>query len=230
MKGLRLLIMGVAVFWGCSLFGQAKLSMQITGFPAHINVDSNGPAINTFIQITNNGDKAFTGVVSLAYTVNNTFYTGDDQGPLSFPHTTLSLPVDSSVQKALTIYTNQPAFQTIGTSVVVIWPLSLSALTYDSISYSVQIDSNLTSGFGPLAETKVSVFVNQQQLFIQTAGVNYFRHVQIYNLQGQLLVDQNLSSSTALNIGKYSAECYLVELTFIDNSQKVYKVINSGSK
>jgi hypothetical protein len=228
MKGLRLILLGLVMFIACHVNGQAKLGIQLSNL-----VVSQDSAKSISFNIVNYGNSQFQGVVSLLYTVNGGAVTQSnisDTSLFQFESGILTIsPNGGSAQETVQVYTT-PQNINIGTSVVVIWPISQSALTYDSTTTSVQVTPVLTSGLKSFADIKTDVFINQQQLFIQTTAENYLKHLRVYNLQGQLLIDQNLASSSALNMDKYSTGCYLVELTFIDNSQKVYKVVNNGVK
>ena len=228
MKRLRLVLLGTVLFVACHVSGQAKLGIQFSNFPTHITIDS---VTNVTAIITNYGDAAFNGTVSLSYSINGGTTQSSSDTPALFSFDTLTpfvLDPGGSQSRMVQVDPTQQNI-TSGTSVVVIWPFSILA-NADTTTTTLQVTPALSSGLKSLADVRTEVFINQQQLFIQTTAENYLKHVRVYDLQGRLVVDQNLSSSTALNMIKYATGCYLVELTFVDDSQKVYKVVNSGLK
>ena len=105
-----------------------------------------------------------------------------------------------------------------------IWPISNSASTYDSSFYTVFV--TLVADVEPVPDKKLRVYINEQQLFVKTDEQNLLKRVRIFDTQGRLIVDDELTSSGAIPLGRYAGGVYWVEVLLNDNSRRVFKCIN----
>ena len=222
MKPLRLLFFAVATFISCLVSGQAKLGVTIDSFPTQITLaDTAVQHYNLYIH--NYGDSIFNDSETLYYTVNGTLFLADTPGQgLYLPPESLSLAPHDSVLRQLTVKFNLPSFQTIGSSAVVIWPKANHTATYDSLFYAIEV--TLTAGTTPVSASKLEVYINQQQLWVNADAENYVKRVRIYDIEGQLIFEQGLFSSLVIPMNKYSSGCYVAEVILNDNSRRVFKL------
>ncbi len=221
MKPLKLLFLAGVLFISCHITGQAKLGVTIDSFPTQIALlDTAAQHFNLYIH--NYGDSIFNDSVALKYTVNGTVYIADtiDHG-FYLPVESLNLAPHDSVLRQLTVNFNLPSFQTIGSSAVVIWPISHAA-TYDSLFYAIEV--TFPAGTVPVSASKLEVYINQQQLWINADAENSVKRVRIYDIGGQLLFEQGLFSTLVIPMNKYSSGCYLAEIILNDNSRRVFKL------
>jgi hypothetical protein len=68
------------------------------------------------------------------------------------------------------------------------------------------------------------------QLFVKTAGENLLKRVRIYDVSGALLSEEDVSSSAVIEMAKYASGLYLVRVTFGDDSEKVFKIVNLSGR
>jgi hypothetical protein len=225
MKTLRWIVLAGMVFIPYYAGAQAKIGVTIDTFVTQVAVMDTAQRQFT-MHVHNYGNLAFNDTVALEYSVNGTLYSANimDHG-LYLPIQTFSIPPFDSVPTTLKVNFNLPAFLSIGSSAVVIWPkASGGAATYDSLFYQVQI--TFPAAANTIAPENLHVFVNQGQLFINTNTPNLLNRVRIYDIRGQLLVQQSISSSTTLPMNTYATGCYLVEVILNDDSKQVFRVVN----
>jgi hypothetical protein len=229
MKAFRWLFCAAATLVSCQLNAQARLGFIIDTFPQQVPLYDTS-AIYRNIYIKNYGNAVFNDTVRLQYLLNDTLHSGSllNAGLYLKPDTAYLQPGDS-VLKQLLIQFNLPSFEAIGSSVVVIWPIATLAPAYDSLTYRVQVLATLEAGVNTVSNGNLQVFDEQQQLVINTSAGNFLRYIRVYDLQGKLIINQSIVSSTIIPMDKYATGCYLVEVTLYDNSRKVFKVINAGT-
>jgi hypothetical protein len=229
MKTLRCIVLAGILFIYCQAAAQAKLGITIDSFPTQITQLDSGMQHSLTMHIHNYGDSVFNNTVSLQYKLNGTLYSANTNGlGIFFQSQSLSIGVGDSSQQTLVITYNLAGFYTIGSSAVVIWPISNGATTFDSLFYQLQITFPASSNTIP-AEN-LHVFINQQQLFINTNTPNLLNRVRIYGIQGQLLMERRISESTAIPIDNFPSGCYLVEIVLNDDSRQVFKVVNIANR
>lgn len=115
----------------------------------------------------------------------------------------------------------------IGTSVVVIWPVSGNAFTQDSISYTVTVQSG-TRVIEVTGNREISIYPNpaQGKLVIGTWGLpseTYVEQVRIMNASGQIVLLRE--GAGTLDIGHLDAGMYFIELRMSDSSRKIYRIV-----
>jgi archaellum component FlaG (FlaF/FlaG flagellin family) len=120
-----------------------------------------------------------------------------------------------------------PANFRIGTSVVVIWPVAMNAVTADSASYTVFVQSGVKV-LEVMNNTGLSVFPNpaQDKLVIGTAGSaenTEVEQVRIMNAAGQVMIIH--PGAGTMDISQLQEGTYLVELVLKNGSSKVYRII-----
>ena len=227
MRVLRWLFLLINVGFCLLADGQAKLSFTIDSFPTQI-VYGDTTQRTRIVYIHNRGNLAFNDVVTLEYTVNDTLFSGSNitSTGLYLNTPTISIaPGDSSPQQ-LIINSDFHAYHILGPSGVVIWPISNSAYAYDYSFYKVKV--RLVAAIDPVTEKRIQVFINQQQLFVKTDEQNLLKRVRIFGVDGKLIVDVDLTSSSVIPLGPIAAGCYLVEVVLNDDSRKVFKLVNLG--
>jgi len=227
MKPLRWLFLASASFLCYQLSAQARLGFIIDSFPPIMALNDTAQYTRG-IFIKNYGNAIFSDTVRMRYMVNDTGYSGSmkNVGLYLRPDTTYLLP-GASVRKELIIEFNLPNFQYIGSSVVVIWPISDSAATNDSVIYNEQIVDSLTAGVVTNTDGKLRVFMQGQQLVIDPSDENFVGHLSLYNALGKLLLNREISASTIIPMDRYSFGCYFAELTLLDESKRIFKVMNT---
>jgi hypothetical protein len=225
MKTLRWLALAGILFISCQAGAQAKLGITIDSFPTQITLLDSGTVQNLTMHIHNYGDSLFNNTVSLEYKLNGTLYSADTsgQGLYLLPQVD-SIGVGDSILKTLTITYNLAPFYAIGSSAVVIWPISNGAATFDSLSYLLQV--TFPANANTIPAENLHVFINQQQLFINTNTPNLLSRVRIYDIQGQLLTDRRISSSSIIPMNDYASGCYLIEVILNDDSKQIFKLVN----
>ncbi len=206
------------------LQGQARIGFTIDSFPTHVVYGDSSVHFTTG-YLHNYGDSTFSDIASLSYMVNDSLYDGTvaGHGLYMTPSHFAIAPGDSSGIQ-ITISPDFRAYQVIGSSGVVIWPISNSASTYDSSFYTVFV--TLIASVEPLADERVRVYINQQQLFVKTDDRNLLKRVRIFDIQGRLIVNDELTSSEAIPLEGYAGGVYLVEVLLNDNSRRAFKCIN----
>ncbi len=228
MKTLRWLLLLSAIITSQLVEAQASLGVSIDSFPSQLIFTDTSAYYGSF-TVHNFGTATFNGSFSLNYTVNNALFNSAYDSGLYYPGTTLTIaPGASSTPQQLIIHANTAAFSNIGSSGVVIWPISVSALTYDSATTIVEV--TFPANINAVSNQQLQVFINQQQLYINTDAQNLVKRVRIYDLMGQLLIEQPVSVSTIIAMNKYAAGCYLVEVILNDNSRKIFKVVDVGNR
>jgi len=223
MRALRWIFLAGIFFISTGVNAQAKLGITIDSLPSQITfLDTGNHNYNLYIK--NYGDSAFDNTVSLLYSVNGAVYSADTQGTgFYFQSGTITIAPQATYQTTVGVNFNLPAFETVGSSAVVIWPISGAAATYDSVYYSVQV---LPAGVNNISTVQLRVYINQQQLFIQTNAQNLLSRVRIYDIGGQLVLEQGISSSTTIPLTPFTSGYYLVEVILNDGTRQVYKLIN----
>ena len=206
------------------LQGQARIGFTLDSFPTHVVYGDSSVHFTTG-YLHNYGDSAFSDIASLSYMVNDSLYDGTvaGHGLYMTPSPFSIVPGDSS-NIQITISPDFHAYQVIGSSGVVIWPISNSASTYDSSFYTVFV--TLVADVEPVPDKKLRVYINEQQLFVKTDEQNLLKRVRIFDTQGRLIVDDELTSSGAIPLGRYAGGVYWVEVLLNDNSRRVFKCIN----
>jgi hypothetical protein len=224
MKTLRWLFLLGVVLTSQLVEAQAKLGISIDSFPSQLILTDTITYHGSF-TVHNFGTDTFNGSFTLNYTVNDSLYNSASDSGIHFPGTTLTIPPGGSVgSQPLTIHTNTGAFSIVGSSGVVIWPISASALTYDSAFTSVEV--TFPANVNAISSQQLQVFINQQQLFINTDAQNLVKRVRIYDIEGQLLTEQVVSSPAIIPMAKYSSGCYFAEVILNDDSRHVFKLVN----
>ena len=228
MKTLRWSVLVVVLFVSAGIRAQAKLGVTIDSFPTQVAfLDTAVKTCNLYLH--NYGDSVFNDTFSLQYLINGTIYNANTQDHgLYLPSESLSIPAHDSVLRSLAINFNLPAFLNVGSSAVVIWPISSSAATYDSLTYVVNI-SDSPLGVPVVSGETLQVFINQQQLYIKSGAKNLLSRVRILDIQGQLLGEHNLSLPSVIPMNGYASGCYLVEVTLTDDTRQIFRVVNAGS-
>jgi hypothetical protein len=224
MKTLRCIVLAGILFISCRANAQAKLGITIDSFPTQITIADSGLQQPLIMHVHNYGDTVFNGTVSLEYKLGATLYSATTLGVgLYFQSQIDSIGRGDSVQAQLIITYNQGPLCAIGSSAVVIWPISNAAATFDSLSYQIQVTG--LASINKYPAENLHVFINQQQLFINTNTPNLLSRVRIYDIQGQLLLEQGISSSATIPMNSYVSGCYLVEIILNDGSRQVFKLV-----
>jgi hypothetical protein len=209
MKTLRWLFLLGVIVASLRAGAQAKLGITIDSFPQQLIVGDTTTHFGYF-RLHNFGTDTFNGVFTLDYTVNGVFYNSADDSGLNFPSTPLIIaPNDSSPLQAVLVFSNTGPFSIVGSSGVVIWPISPSALTYDTAA--VQTVVTPVAGITPVSDQTLKVFISQQQLFVNSNAQNFIKRVRVYDILGELLVESEASQSIIIPMNKYARGCYLAK-------------------
>ncbi|MDB5282388.1 MAG: hypothetical protein JWO06_1463 [Bacteroidota bacterium] len=224
MKTLRLLflLMIALVFKG-----QAQDTLFVVPFALDTFVASPphlGDTINLRLDIYNFGTHIFSGPLSLNYSINGQLFTSPDTNSgIGYATDTVTIFPSGSTFRILHFSFTGPNF-TVGPTVVVIWPRAPGAFALDSAS----VTFNLTtpSGIAGIDMKQVKAFIADDQLFISSG--EQLKNLKMYNAQGALIKEQEISSSATIPMQPFATGIYLVEVTLADNSIKIFKVLNPG--
>jgi hypothetical protein len=230
----RWLFLAVVLFTGGQAHSQAIISLGrlIVPIPSSIVVNS-VQADSLYIYNTASGD-TFQGTIAIYLKVNDSLpftYDSTNNAGISFDNgnSFAILPTDS-VLALVHIHFDSTEFAA-GPSVVVIWPIA----TPDPGTDPVRTGDTLTTDTITILETAsisvplpsgLKVYTQADQLFIQCSEPNALRHVRIFDVTGALVMEQDLSTSNSIPMGKYSDGIYLAELILNNGDKITYKVFS----
>jgi hypothetical protein len=112
----------------------------------------------------------------------------------------------------------------IGATVVVIWPISISATTIDSVSYTVELQSGMNV-IEVKGESKTAIYPNpsKDRITIDTGTGNEVEQVRIMNTSGQMLLGR--IGPGGIDISGLKPGAYVVQVLLDDGSLKTYRII-----
>ena len=240
MKTLRALFLMVALVTCNSLKAQTILSMDTSAlitFPldTHIHL---GDSVFVPLQLTNLGSSAISGDTLEFY-----YQIGGDSTPVyvddnavsgisclfdTFYQPSHDFDTSARISRTLRFNFSPPRFS-VGTNWITIWPVLLHAqgtVVTDTFYGYVNILNPATSINEPGYEN-LKVFMYEQQLIITDDCNEIPAQLKVYNDLGAMILEKQLSGSATIPMNKYSPGIYFAEVTFRDNSRRVFKVFNS---
>lgn len=235
MKRLKYLLFFAGLFFlGESKAQGVNLRLEwdtLSGIPAVLLHDS---VYSDSVIIYNDSMHGFSGVINLAGTINGQAHTFDTlAAAIYYPYhsTADTIPPMGHVTRALTVTGSTPPFSIAGSSGVVIWPILVSnpdnllVTISDTITTTIVVVHGV--GINEIAERNLKVYMNGQQLVIQDNGEYLLKNVRLFDIAGNLLQEEELSLSGAVNMGQYVTGVYFAEINFADNTSAVVKVVNT---
>ena len=206
MRILRWLFLLNIILVECQVNGQAKLGVTIDSFPTS-GIIGDTTAYGGSIFLHNYGSSTFSDTFALLYSVNGSVYVASNPAVgIYLVSDTSQIPPGDSVKKSILIHFSPSIFQVVGSSGVVIWPISASAATYDSSSYQIVLTG--PAGIAETAANKIKVYLDGQQLIVKTEAENLIKRVRIYDINGNLVGQQAIYSSATIPMDKYSSGMY----------------------
>ena len=207
------------------LSGQTVLGVTIDSFPSQILIGDTVLHSGT-IFIHNYGTQSFSDTVYLEYKVDGVTYSSNSPGTGIYFRDSVNISPGDSDKKEILIHFTPSIFQTVGTSGVVIWPISvyLNTLPPDTSSFPVVL--TYPAGIAQNSDARLLVYMNGALLDIKTTTGNELKRVRIYTINGQLIEDQAVALPASIAMDKYADGMYLAEIIFADDSHKIFKIIN----
>lgn len=219
------LLLVVALLFTQFLCAQ-RLSIQLTGgttFPDSAQLGGPSGSIQVLINNTDtiNG---FTGDLTFLYSING---SGPDTSSsigaaIIFPtESNVVIAADSGIVRTINIdYT--PARFSVGPSVVIIWPIAPPAILVDSLIGQVTILPFL--GIEKMADNSPELYFANKHLVIQDLN-SALNRVRIFDIEGRLLIDNQLETSTILPLNGLRKGTYFAEVLYGDNRRKVLQFV-----
>jgi len=142
---------------------------------------------------------------------------------------TITLATELSPTAAVTVdFTNPTSGAFILSYSDVKHPYSYDpADTYKVNNFTGEVAENysttVTTELKNVQDIKVNVFANNGKLFVSSA-LNENLHVEIYNVAGTILLKQDISGNSVLNIENLSKGIYMVRISNHKNEAKVTKI------
>lgn len=199
-------------------------------FPSSLPLDTVFPDT---VKVRNIGNGIFNGYLSFEISVNGGAgfaFTGTAGVSVDF-NDSIILSHNDSVSIAVHVYVDTPEFAA-GPSVVVIWPICNGISPGDSIEIDTLQDNDtiqvlpIIAGITAPFPSGLKVYTQADQLFIQCSEPNALKHVRIFDVAGSLVMEQDLSASNTIPMGKYSEGIYLAELILNSGDKITYKVFS----
>jgi hypothetical protein len=235
-KNLRWLYLAAVLIVGGQVHSQAVISFS-RGFHLPSSIAANTTYHDTLYIVNSSTNDTFSGTVTIVMKVNNNPPFSYDSGTtagISFSNNTASdiftiLPNDS-FPAPVTEYYDTTEFSAAGPSVVVIWPalgndpVPGNGIVGDSLEDTMQIlyPAAITS---PLP-AGLKAYTDNEQLFIKCDEANALKLVRIFDVSGALILEQHLSASNTIPMGKFSDGVYLAQLTLTSGQQITYKIFS----
>ena len=234
MKKIKLLLFIGGLFWLSGMNAQGvnlRLdSNSLFYLPGVVNLNS---IIRDTVVIYNDSSTAFSGLITIAANINGDSLVADTAPTSILYYPTAnqieSIPSGQHIVRELVITVGNPPF-IIGTSGVVIWPISLghsNPFVHISDSLSKTITVLHPVGIDEMVERNLKVYMNNQQLIIKNEGNYLLKSLKLYDVSGKLLNEQEVSKSGILNMNEYATGIYLAEVNFADNTRMIFKVFNT---
>jgi hypothetical protein len=203
-----------------------RLSLQLTGgiaFPDSAQIG--GPTDSIQVLITNTDTiNPYTGELYFWYSINGSVQDSSNAlgAAISFQkENSVTIGPDSGIVRTIYIDYN-PARFSVGPSVVIIWPIALPTILVDSLIGQVTIFPYL--GIEKLADNSPELYWANKSLVIQDLNSKLNR-VRIFDLEGRLLIDNQLETSTILPLNGLSRGTYFAEVLYSNNRRKVLQFV-----
>jgi hypothetical protein len=235
-KNLRWLYLVAVLFVGEQVRSQAVISFGPFLTPLPDSAVWNTVIIDS-LYIFNTGTSSFQGSITFELSVNNgaafSYENPSNAGIAFYPFDSSSyyfnIPAHGSVEAIVQVYFDSTEFLA-GPSVVVIWPALSNesppgnGIAGDTLKDTVQIlyPADIS---GPLP-AGLKVYCDNEQLFIKCDEPNALELVRIFDVSGALILEQHLSTSNTIPMGKFSDGVYLAELTLTSGQQIIYKIFS----
>ena len=231
MKKMKLILLLAGLFCLGSLKAQLTVlridSNFLSTFPDTLHA---GDVFNINLTIHNDSSFAYNGTVQIAAKINGVAVVADT-GIQAIEDTgyanNVSIAANNFIIKSLTVHVLTPPF-IIGSSGVVIWPISIfngnQISGVDSLSKTSAILYPV--GINEPNDKNLKVYLVGGQLTIQSDGEHLLKSVRIYDVEGALLNERSITTSGSINMDRFSSGIYLAEITFADNTQRVFRVFN----
>jgi hypothetical protein len=205
-------------------FSQSSLRLNV------ITVSDSAPALGDEILVfanLQNTDTAnsFTGVVN--FEIANGFQNLSGSNILSAPPyngTQITLNPKEEIPALFTVRVDEQYFK-VGPDIIVIWPMT-TLPPKDSIRIPITIHQAL--GIEWLTQNKPHLSVNGNQLMIQSGVTanNELKQVRIFNLTGQLLLQQSSEEKNiSIGIDELPRGLFVCELLYSNNKRNVMKFV-----
>ena len=227
MRVVKSFLIVCMAFVGGGIDAQSILGITIDSFPTNGHIGDTATYYGS-VFIHNYSGVAFSDTLALGYSVNGTTYNANNPAVgIYFKRDTAAVSPHDSVKKSFLIHFTPSIFQIVGTSGVVIWPIAPTAVISDSASCQVALD--LAAGIAQTDAEKLLVYMEGSQLYLKTDAQNLLKRVRIYASNGQFIEEQSITSSSVIQMDKYATGLYIAQVTFADDSQKAFKIINMSS-
>jgi hypothetical protein len=226
--GRCLLILSIVLI-SCQVKAQARLGVSVDSLPTSgQRGDTSAHTASMFIY--NFGNQSITDSIVLRYEVDGTTYYSNNPGQGIYFFDTTSVSPGDSIKKYLQIHFTPTIFRTVGTSGVVIWPIAVhnTGLVPDTSSCFIDVTGGV--GIAETSDQKLLVYMDGPQLVVKITGENLLKRVRIYTVSGVLLSEEEVSSSAIMEMREYASGLYLVRVTFVDESEKVFKIVNLAGR
>lgn len=212
------------IFFAQTAFAQ-RLSIQYAGVDSFPTTVALGTTDSILVQLVNDDSIAWNGTIAFQYSVNGSApisaSNSIDSGLFFAPIVDSIAPGTTSGALKIDILIEPDHFQ-VGPSVVIIWPFIPNAQV-DSLIAPVTVLP--FAGIERQADNSPELYFANKHLVIQDLYSN-LKRVRIYDLEGRLLMDNPLETSTIMPLNGLSAGTYFAEVLYGDNQRKVLQFVN----
>jgi len=185
------------------------------------------------VTLMNDSATDFIGTINIGGAINGIVVRDSlATDPLYYPNNTTTDTIAPHSQKThtLVINTHNASF-IVGTSGVVIWPISVTVNPFLTVKIADTLGLTLNilypAGIDELSERNTRVYMSGQQLVIKNNGDYLLKEVKLYDVAGKLLQRKEILRSGLMNMSEYASGVYFAEIEYADNIRAVVKVVNS---
>ncbi|HLP51715.1 MAG TPA: T9SS type A sorting domain-containing protein [Chitinophagales bacterium] len=229
MKKVRnLLLFIVCTCCANILHAQTALRIEIHSNSPDGTTIEMGDTFSFAIRIINVDTGNYTGIVSLAYSIDDgqdsLTYMGStgtsDSSGLYFFEGNTSIPSGDTIIRSISGTVGPPRFKT-GPSVVVIWPIATNnGYAINNMSFSIDIVDPLN--IGRLAQGRIRVYTGNGNMQIERDEEIAIKRVRIYDILGRQLLDApNPANSIPLPVS--GPGIYVAEIIYNNNQRQTFR-------
>lgn len=213
----------ILIFFAMNSLAQVNIGMGQFGFMAPNDTVAAYSSDTYNVWVKNYGPGTLNDYIALHTGVRDSL-GGIDTVNYTSPGNVVIAPGDSMQLTLTTTYNVSPTGYRYGIDVIVIWPVATSAITIDSLEFTVYIKD--ATGLNELnAEELIRAYPNpaRDQIHIQHANAAAIESIGIYDLTGKMLL--SCKKQSTINIENLPAGMYTVEVILSDKRHYTTKIV-----
>jgi hypothetical protein len=214
----------VFVLFGVNGLAQSNIGITRFGSSAPNDTVIGGSSQSYNVWVKNNGPGTFNDALNIVTAVRDSSFSSLDSTDAHYAGVNTILPGDSLLITLTANYNISPMSYRYGIDVIVIWPFASSAITVDSLEFSVFIlDPNGTNDLDVIRLLRIYPNPSADKISVDNCSGLSIESIKISDLSGRLMLFNKKQET--ISIENLKPGIYETDVVLSDKKHYVFKII-----